>query len=133
MSSRLFLLALLALPGPARAGESLTTIAERTAFLRTGRYDEVIALCPAFARAFPGKASCLEFGRTPEGRPMLALAASADGGVTPEGARAKARPVMLVIAGIHAGEIDGKDAGFQVLRERLASSKPNGLGAVTVL
>src|SRR6185436_8167996 len=94
---------------------------------------EVMALCPAFARAFPGKASCLELGRTPEGRPLLALAVSVDGVLTPAAAREKGRPVMLWIAGIHAGEIDGKDAGFQVLRGLLESGKPGGLAAATVL
>jgi hypothetical protein len=132
MTSRL-LLVLLALAGPAQGREALTTIAERSNFARTGRYDEVQALCPAFARAFPGKASCFEMGLTPEGRPLLALAASADGVLTARAAREKGRPVVLVIAGIHAGEIDGKDAGFQTLRELLESEKPNGLSAATVL
>src|SRR3546814_10529233 len=31
----------------------LTTVAERSGFQRTGRYDEVIALCDAFARSYP--------------------------------------------------------------------------------
>jgi hypothetical protein len=132
MKSRLPL-ALLLLSAPAMAREPLTTLAERTGFAHTGRYDEVQALCPAFARAFPGKAACLELGRTPEGRPMLALAASADGVLTAAAAREKGRAVVLLIGGIHAGEIDGKDAGFQILRELLESPKPNGLSAVTVL
>ena len=29
----------------------LATVAERSGFVRTGRYEEVIALCDAFARA----------------------------------------------------------------------------------
>ena len=126
-------LALLLVSGPVLGKETLTTVAERSGYQRTGRYDEVVALCPAFAGAFPGKASCFEFGRTPEGRPMLALAASADGVLTAAAAREQGRPVVLWIAGIHAGEIDGKDAGFWILRELLESGKPNGLGAVTVL
>jgi hypothetical protein len=34
-------------------------------------------------------------------------------------AKAAARPVVLMQGGIHAGEIDGKDAGFLALRELL--------------
>src|SRR5262249_14638428 len=124
MKPSLLVTALLILSGPAHAREPLTTLAERTGFQRTGRYDEVVALCEGFPRAFPGKASCLELGKTPEGRSMLALIVSADGVLTPEAARDKGRPVVLVIGGIHAGEIDGKDAGFQTLRELLESPKP---------
>lgn len=52
---------------------------------------------------------------------MLALAVSGDGVLEPKAARAKKRPVLLVQGGIHAGEIEGKDAGFWVLRELLES------------
>ncbi|HTU63386.1 MAG TPA: hypothetical protein VMF89_33220, partial [Polyangiales bacterium] len=61
----------------------LRTLAEQTKFVRTGRYAEVEQLCAAFARAYPKQLRCFEFGRTPEGRPMLALAASADGKLDP--------------------------------------------------
>ena len=103
---------------PARA-DDLTTVAERSTYARTGRYDEVVRLCAAFARTWPAQVRCAEFGRTPEGRPMLALVASSDGTLTAAAARAKARPVVLIQGGIHAGEIDGKDAGFLALREIL--------------
>ena len=50
---------------------------------------------------------------------MMVLVASADGVLDPQAAKAKNRPVVLVQGGIHAGEIDGKDAGFLLLRELL--------------
>ena len=43
---------------------------------------------------------------------MLALVVSSDGALTPPRRASKARPVVLMQGGIHAGEIDGKDAGF---------------------
>ena len=98
---------------------ALTTVAERSAFERTGRYDEVITLCREFERSYPGKVRCIEFGRTPEGRPMLALVATRTGALTAKAARSRGLPVVLVQGGIHAGEIDGKDAGFMALREVL--------------
>src|SRR5262245_2889214 len=97
----------------------LTTLSEQSGFTRTGRYEEVQRLCPAFEAAYRGKVRCFTFGTTPEGRPMLALAASLDGALEPPAAKAKKRPVVLVQGGIHAGEIDGKDAGFWLLRELL--------------
>src|SRR3546814_6519579 len=39
--------------------------------------------------------------------------------LTPEQARARDLPVLLVQGGIHAGESDGKDAGFLALRQAL--------------
>jgi len=110
----------LALVSPARAaGDALTTYSERSGFLKTGRYDEVVALCAAFQKAYPKQVRCLEFGRTPEGRPMLALAASRSGALSAAQARRRGLPVVLIQGGIHAGEIDGKDAGFLALREAL--------------
>jgi len=50
---------------------------------------------------------------------MLVLTASRTGALTPEEARKRNLPVMLMQGGIHAGEIDGKDAGFLALRELL--------------
>ena len=101
---------------------ALQTIAERSGYRITGRYEEVERLCAAYARAWPDAVRCTEFGRTPEGRPMLSLVASANGVLTPKAARAGKVPVMLVQGGIHAGEIDGKDAGFLALRQLLAGS-----------
>ena len=103
-----------------RAGDAvLETVAEQSKFVRTGHYDEVQRLCEAFAQTWPDAVECVNFGRTPEGRPMLALVASRSGALTPEAARKRGLPVMLMQGGIHAGEIDGKDAGFLALRELL--------------
>ena len=104
---------------PSSANDALQTVAERSKFQRTGRYDEVERLCRAYERNWPTAVRCAEFGRTPEGRPMLALVASRTGALTVAAARSRGLPVMLMQGGIHAGEIDGKDAGFLALREML--------------
>lgn len=117
---------------PPRA--DLTTVAERSGFGQTGRYEEVERLCAAYQARWPRQVRCFEFGRTPQGRPMLALAASADGMLSPQAARAASRPVALFQGGIHAGEIDGKDAGFLALREMLEGRElPRALSQVTWL
>jgi len=105
----------------------LRTVAEQSGFKRTGRYDEVIDLCARFAKAWPDAVRCDEFGRTPEGRPMLALVATTSGARTPEAAHEQGIPVSLFQGGIHAGEIDGKDAGFLLLRELLQGKAGKGL------
>ncbi|MPZ19632.1 MAG: peptidase M14 [Luteitalea sp.] len=110
----------------AASSDALVTVAERSGYQRTGRYDEVVTLCAAFQKAFPEHVRCTEFGRTPEGRPMLALLASTVGALTVDAARARGLPVLLVQGGIHAGEIDGKDAGFRALRELLQGRAAKG-------
>jgi murein tripeptide amidase MpaA len=117
----------------ALAAPDLATTAERTGFARTGRADEAERLCLAFERAFPGRARCLAFGVTPEGRTLRALVASADGVLDPAAARARRRPVVAFQGGIHAGEIDGKDAGFIALRELLTAGRGGALSKVTAL
>ncbi|MGK4005076.1 M14 family zinc carboxypeptidase [Sorangium sp. So ce1036] len=113
---------------------SLVTEAERTRFERTGRYAEVERLCRGFEQAYPGRARCVRFGTTPEGRPMLAIVASDDGALDPDAARARRRPVILFQGGIHAGEIDGKDGGFWALRELLdGAMAPGALAATTAV
>ena len=52
------------------------------------------------------------FGTSPEGRPIYAVIASKDGASFDPG-----KPVLLAQAGIHPGEIDGKDAGMMLLRD----------------
>ena len=105
--------------------ESLQTVAENSDFQRTGRYDEVERLCRSYEHAWPDSVKCGVFGRTPEGRDMVVLVASRSGALTPGEARQRGLPVLLMQGGIHAGEIDGKDAGFLALRELLRA--PDGL------
>ena len=50
---------------------ALTTVAEQSGNTRTGRYDEVRRLCGEYARRWPKQVRCVQFGRSPEGRPML--------------------------------------------------------------
>lgn len=125
---------LLTTSGSFAAAPDLRTTAEKTGYATTGRYDEVLRLCAAFAAAYPRAVRCTQFGRTPEGRPMMALIASSDGVLDPAAAASAERPVLLVLGGIHAGEIDGKDAGFELLRALLAGQGPSRvLGATTVI
>jgi hypothetical protein len=126
-----FLASLAATPAIGSAAQELVTVAERSGFRQTGRYEEVQRLCAGFQKAWPREVRCAEFGRSPEGRPMLVLAASADGTLDAATAVRKQRPVVLMQGGIHAGEIDGKDAGFLALRELLEADAAKGVLART--
>ena len=110
-----------ALPVP---HDALVSTGERSGFTRTGRYAEAVALCHAFARAYPG-VTCDSLGDSAEGRAIVAVRTHR------AGAHA---PVIYVQAGIHAGEIEGKDAGFLVLRDLLDGKvAPGALAAVDLV
>lgn len=100
---------------PARPPPTLTTFAEASGYKRTGRYDEVIALCRDFARAYPS-VTCETIGETSQGRPLVALRVATHPNL----------PYIYVEGGIHAGEIDGKDAGFAFLRDLLDGKVAKG-------
>jgi hypothetical protein len=113
--------------------DPLLTLAERSGFKETGRTDEVETLCEAFARAWPHAVQCFEFGRSAEGRAMQALIVSR-AALSAQSLRASKIPVLMIQAGIHPGESDGKDAGFIALREILSgSSAARALDHIAIL
>lgn len=103
----------------------LTTIAQKSNWLKTGKADETYRLCADFAKSFPQKISCGTYGKTPSGRKLPYLHihdGSAQG------------PVIWVQAGIHAGEIDGKDAVFWLLKDLLEGKvKPNPIKGIQLV
>jgi len=101
----------------------LHTLAEQTQFRHTGRLDEVDALCAAFVARWPEAVRSFAYGRSAEGRPMRALVVSRSGALTPEALRERGVPLLMIQAGIHPGESDGKDAGFAALRELLGGDR----------
>ncbi len=108
------MLLLIAMPSSFSAPDDLKSTAEKSGWKKTARFAEAEDLCRRFERAFPKYTRCVRFGQSPEGRSLLALEVSAPG--TPTNA-----PWILIQAGIHAGEIEGKDAGFLFLRQLLKS------------
>ena len=68
------------------------------------------------------------FGTSPEGRPIYAVIASKDGATLD-----RSKPVLLAQAGIHPGEIDGKDAGMMLLRDIAFNGKDGLLDRVNLI
>ncbi|MBS0282749.1 MAG: M14 family metallopeptidase [Proteobacteria bacterium] len=112
----------LCLASPVAAAD-WTTPAELAGFRTTPSYSDTLAYLKRLEEAAPGKIRLQTFGISPQGRPMVAVIANANGVFTPEGARAAKLPVILVQAGIHPGEIEGKDAGLMLLRDFAATGK----------
>ncbi|HEX9140416.1 MAG TPA: M14 family zinc carboxypeptidase, partial [Steroidobacteraceae bacterium] len=100
----------------AGADDEWITPAERTGLTATPNYADTRAYLERLAAASP-LIRLQVFGQSAQGLDLLVVTASldrADGGA---GAFDPAKPVLLVQAGIHPGEIDGKDAGLMLLRD----------------
>lgn len=93
------------------------TTAEATNYAKTSTYDEAIAYSKKLAAASGGLIVYRTYGKSGEGRDMPLLIAASGGAFTPAAARAQGKAVVLIQAGIHAGEIDGKDAGLALFRD----------------
>ncbi len=92
------------------------TYAEKTDYRETPRYKETVEFSKKLADASP-LIEYTTFGRSGEGRELPLLIASNDKTFSVEQARKKGKAIILIQACIHAGESDGKDAGFALLRD----------------
>lgn len=92
------------------------TPAEKSDFRTTPRYDETVAWLRRLVAASP-ELKMVSLGRSPEGREIWMVIASKERRFTPEELRRTSKPTVLAQAGIHSGEIDGKDAGMMLLRD----------------
>ncbi len=117
-----FLLFWVAVPILAQSNEgnvpdAWKTTSEQTNYAKTSTYAEAVAYSKRLATASRGLIRYESYGKSGEGREMPLLIAASGGAFTPEIARKQGKAVVLVQAGIHAGEIDGKDAGLALFRD----------------
>jgi len=101
------------------------TQAERSNFKTTSTYEETIA----FLEKLANKSELIKlgyFGKSALGRPLPFIHVSSDFNAT-------SRLKMLAQAGIHAGEIDGKDAGLMLIRDIALGKKVSLIDNVDLL
>jgi murein tripeptide amidase MpaA len=124
-------------PAPAWSGASESLIAspndpwitpsEKTGLTASPNYDDSIA----FLRKMDKQSALMRiepFGKTAQGRELVVAI------LTKDGARFQPnKPVFLVQAGIHSGEIDGKDAMFMLVRDMLFKGKDSLLDKVNIV
>ncbi|MFN2476803.1 MAG: M14 family metallopeptidase [Chthoniobacterales bacterium] len=82
----------------------------------TPSYDETVAWLRKLVAAAP-QLHMLSIGKSPEGRDIWLIVAAKEKATSADELRANGKPTVLAQAGIHAGEIDGKDAGLMLLRD----------------
>lgn len=92
------------------------TVAEASGFASTSRYSDVIAFIEE-VQAIDPDIRVESFGTTFEGRVLPLVVAGPKGVVDPESARASELPVVFIMANIHAGEVEGKEAALMLLRD----------------
>jgi murein tripeptide amidase MpaA len=123
-------LAIVAMLLAASASAQITgwgTPAEKADFRRTPNYEETMAYIRRIAAAAPKQIRLEPFGTSGEGRRLWTVIVSKDGVFEPAAIRRAKRPIVLVQNGIHAGEIDGKDATLALLREMLITKSQAAL------
>jgi hypothetical protein len=97
---------------------------EKTGFLETPRYEETIEFCQRLADHSP-MVHYTTFGVSPQGRNLPLLIIDKDQRFEPQENGAKL--ILLLQAGIHPGEPDGKDAGLVLIRDMVIHGKHLGL------
>ena len=108
------------------------TPAEKTEYRFTPNYADTIAFAKKLAEASPS-IEFATFGLSGQGRDLPLLIASETQTFTPSKAKSQRKAVVLIQACIHAGEPDGKDAGFALLRDIAITKSAAGLLQSVVL
>jgi len=98
------------------------TYFEKSGYLETPRYAETMEYFRKLDD-YSDVAEMIKFGVSPQGRDLNCLVVSNDKAFKPEDAKATGKPVILIINGIHSGEIEGKDASMILLREILVTKE----------
>ena len=106
----------------------LLTRAEATRYEETSRHADVMGFITGLIGKADPRLQATVFGASPEGRELPLLVLSARGVKTPAEARALGLPVVLVISGIHAGEVEGKEACLMLARDFLEGRGPSDPG-----
>ena len=89
------------------------TYFEKSGYLKTPRYEETVE----YFRMLDQNSEygrMITIGISPQGRDLNCFIASKDKAFTSEKAKTTGKPIILIINGIHAGEIEGKDASMML-------------------
>jgi hypothetical protein len=110
----------------------LVTPAESSDFRATPSYEETLEYVRRLSAVSPS-VKLTFFGTSAQGRRLPLVIVSRDRAFTPAAAAATGKPVLLIQNGIHAGEIDGKDACLMILRDLALGNEPDLLDRLILL
>ncbi|MEA2162434.1 MAG: hypothetical protein QOK37_561 [Thermoanaerobaculia bacterium] len=113
---------LLLIGGVAMSADLPKTLAETTNYQSTSRYDDVMTFVHTIQSIDPD-VRVETFATTTEGRALPLVIVGPRGVVDPRTARASGLPVVFIMANIHAGEVEGKEAAQMLLRDLVSSKR----------
>jgi len=116
----------------AKASDPWITTAEKTNFNSTPGYAETMDWLKKLTYASPFL-KMVSIGKTVEGRTIYMIIASTEKIKTAVSLQKSGKPLFLAQAGIHSGEIDGKDAGMMLLRDIAMGNKKSLIDKVNFL
>lgn len=116
----------------AKPNNAWITPTEKSGFRATPDYNETMNWFKKLAAASP-LVSMVSIGKSAEGRDIFMMIASTEKVVTAGALKKSVKPILLVQAGIHSGEIDGKEAGMMLLRDIAFGNKKYLLDKVNLL
>jgi len=96
--------------------QALMTRPERTVFMETSHNEDVVKFIAALKASCP-LVTVEQFGTTKMGNPLQLVIMANPAITSPEQAKASGKPVIYIQANIHAGEVEGKEASMQLMRE----------------
>lgn len=112
---------------------TLRTRAEASGYTETSHHADVMRFLTALEGREDPRFHLTRFGASPQGRELPLVVLSPDGVRTPAEARAAGRPIVLMVDGIHPGEVEGKEATLALLRDVLEGREGDWLEHVTVV
>jgi hypothetical protein len=116
----------------AKPGNPWITPTEKSGFETTPDYQATESWLKKLDSASP-LLHLVSIGKSVEGREIWMVIASVEKDITPKALIKSPKPLFLAQAGIHAGEIDGKDAGMMLLRDIAMGGKKSFIEKVNFL
>ncbi len=116
----------------AKADHPWITPAEKSGFVTTPDYNQTMSWFQKLSAASP-LLKMVSIGKSVEGRDIFMIIASTEKNITAAALKTSGKPLFLAQAGIHSGEIDGKDAGMMLLRDIAFGNKKSLLNKVNFL
>ncbi len=108
------------------------TRAERTNYVETSRYEDVVTFLNALAKGSPLVHSTT-FGYTFEGRPLPLAVVGRVRNATAQAVRSSGKLRVYIQANIHAGEVEGKEAAQMLVRDIASGKHPQWLDSMILL
>jgi len=116
----------------AKSNNQWITPAEKSDFVTTPDYNTTMNWFKKLSAASP-LLTMISIGKSVEGRDIFMVVASTEKNITSAALKHSGKPLLLVQAGIHSGEIDGKDAGMMLLRDIAFGNKKDLIKNVNFL